>query len=41
MKDLGSAKKILGMEILRDRQACMLYLNQKGYIKKVLDRFNI
>ena len=30
MKDLGAAKKILGMEILRDRKAGKLYLSQKG-----------
>ncbi|KAG8488904.1 hypothetical protein CXB51_016855 [Gossypium anomalum] len=34
MKDLGSAKKIPGMEILRDRKASKLYLSQKGYIEK-------
>ena len=32
MKDLGATKKILGMEILRDRKAGKLYLIQKGYI---------
>ncbi|KAG8492178.1 hypothetical protein CXB51_009620 [Gossypium anomalum] len=41
MKDLGPAKKILGMEILRDRKASKLYLSQKGYIEKVLCRFNM
>ena len=41
MKDLGKAKKILEMEVLRDRQASMLYLSQKGYIEKVLHRFNM
>ena len=41
MKDLGAAKKILGMEIERDRQAGRLYLSQKGYIEKVLCRFNM
>ncbi|KAG8496862.1 hypothetical protein CXB51_008020 [Gossypium anomalum] len=41
MKDLGPAKKILGMEILRDRKASKLYLNRKGYIEKVLCRFNM
>ncbi|KAG8492061.1 hypothetical protein CXB51_015688 [Gossypium anomalum] len=41
MKDLGPAKKILGMEILRDRKAIKLYLSQKGYIEKVLCRFNM
>ena len=32
MKYLGATKKILGMEILRDRKAGKLYLIQKGYI---------
>ncbi|KAG8498561.1 hypothetical protein CXB51_004866 [Gossypium anomalum] len=41
MKDLGPAKKILGMEILRDRKESKLYLSQKGYIEKVLCRFTI
>ena len=41
MKDLGAAKKILGMEICRYRQVGMLYLSQKGYIEKVLHRFNM
>ncbi|KAG8478386.1 hypothetical protein CXB51_028195 [Gossypium anomalum] len=41
MKDLGQAKKILGIEILRDKKTSKLYLSQKGYIEKVLCRFNI
>ncbi|KAG8477010.1 hypothetical protein CXB51_030151 [Gossypium anomalum] len=41
MKDFGPAKKILGMEILRDRKVSKLYLSQKGYIEKVLCRFNM
>ncbi len=41
MKDLGPAKKILAMEIPRDRKASKLYLSQKGYIEKVLCRFNM
>ena len=41
MKDLSAAKKILGMEIHRDRQAGKLFLSQKNYIKKILDRFNM
>ena len=36
MKDLGEAKKILGMEIERDRQRGTLCLTQKQYLKKVL-----
>ena len=41
MKDLGPARKILGMEILRDRQKKKLWLSQKAYILKVLARFNM
>ena len=41
MKDLGAAKKILGMEITRDRKSGKLYLSQRGYIDKVLRRFNM
>jgi len=41
MKDLGAAKKILGMEIIRERHVGKSYLSQKGYINKVLCRFNM
>ena len=37
MKDLGAAKKILGMEIYRDQKAGKLYLTQKSYLLKVLE----
>jgi hypothetical protein len=40
MKDLGAAKKILGMEIVMDRKSGLLYLSQKSYIEKVLRRLN-
>ncbi|KAG8473406.1 hypothetical protein CXB51_035701 [Gossypium anomalum] len=33
IKDLRLAKKILGIEILRNRKASKLYLSQKGYIE--------
>ncbi|KAJ4706252.1 Retrovirus-related Pol polyprotein from transposon TNT 1-94 [Melia azedarach] len=38
MKDLGAARKILGMEIYRDRSKKKLFLSQKGYIQKILSR---
>ena len=41
MKDLGAAKKILGMEITRGRNSGLLFLSQQSYIKKVLHRFNM
>ncbi|CAD6252655.1 unnamed protein product [Miscanthus lutarioriparius] len=41
MKDLGATKKILGMEITRDKNSGLLFLSQQSYIKKVLHRFNM
>ena len=41
MKDLGAAKKILGMEISRDRKSGLLFLSQHSYIQKLLRRFNM
>ncbi|KAE8664954.1 hypothetical protein F3Y22_tig00112738pilonHSYRG01227 [Hibiscus syriacus] len=41
MKDLGEAKKILGMEISRDKKLGRLCLSQKEYLRKVLKRFGI
>ena len=41
MKDLGDAKKILGMEIVRDRQAGTLSISQEGYLLKVLGDFGM
>ena len=36
MKDLGQAKKILGVEIRRNMKNRLLYLSQESYLKKVL-----
>ena len=41
MKDLGEAKYVLGIKILRDRQNKTLALSQATYIDKVLERFNM
>ena len=41
MKNLGAAKKILGMEIRKDRDARKLWLSQKGYVEHVLEVFNM
>ncbi|GMP56176.1 hypothetical protein CsSME_00020755 [Camellia sinensis var. sinensis] len=41
MKDLGEAKKILSMEIKRDRKKGTVHLTQTQYLKKALDRFGI
>ena len=39
MKDLGVAKKILGMRITRDMKNDKLTLSQGEYIKTALERF--
>ena len=41
MKNLGAAKKILGMEIRKDRDVRKLWLSQKGYVEQVLEMFNM
>ena len=41
MKDLGVAHYVLGIEIIRDRSKRLLGLSQKGYIERVLLRFNM
>ena len=41
MKDLGDAKQILGMRIIRDKADGTLKLSRSNYVKKVLSRFNI
>ncbi|GJU46168.1 retrovirus-related pol polyprotein from transposon TNT 1-94 [Tanacetum coccineum] len=41
MKDLGPVNKILGMKIHRDRVSRKIWLSQKSYVKKILQRFNM
>jgi hypothetical protein len=41
MKDLGAAKQILGMRIIRDRANGTLKLSQTEYVKKILSRFSM
>ncbi|KAH9679174.1 CCHC-type domain-containing protein [Citrus sinensis] len=41
MKDLGDAQRILGMEIHRDKKNESVWLTQKSYLKKVLERFSM
>ncbi|KAL6332395.1 hypothetical protein AAG906_004970 [Vitis piasezkii] len=41
MKDLGATKKIIGMEIHRDRASRRLWLSQYSYVKRVLEMFNM
>ena len=41
MKDMGAAKQILGMSIIRDRSEGTLKLSQEKYIGKLLEKFSI
>ena len=41
MKDLGAAKQILGIRIIKDKANGTLKLSQSKYVKKVLSRFNM
>lgn len=41
MKDLTAARKILCMEIHRDREAGKLWVSQKNYVKKMLEKFSM
>ncbi|GJY62584.1 retrovirus-related pol polyprotein from transposon TNT 1-94 [Tanacetum coccineum] len=41
MKELGEAKKILGMEIIKDRSRKILRVSQSGYVSKILNNFRI
>ncbi|XP_028124521.1 uncharacterized protein LOC114321552 [Camellia sinensis] len=41
MVDMGEANNVIGIEIFRDRSRGLLGLSQKGYIDRVLERFNM
>ncbi|ELR23718.1 Reverse transcriptase [Acanthamoeba castellanii str. Neff] len=41
MKDLGQARSILGMEVMRDREEGALYLRQAGKIMEILHDFGM
>ncbi|KAH9783052.1 Integrase catalytic domain-containing protein [Citrus sinensis] len=41
MKDLGDAQRILGMKIRRDKKNESVWLTQKSYLKRVLERFGM
>ena len=41
MKELGPARKILGMEIIRDRGSRTLKVSQSGYVQKILNKYRV
>ena len=41
MLDLGPVQQFLGLQVVRDRQARAIHINQAPYIKALLKRFQI
>ena len=41
IKDLGEAKRVLGMEIIRDKDKGIIQICQRDYINKVLNKFKM
>ena len=41
MKDLGPAKKILGIRIDRNQEDGSIFLGQKIYLEKVVEKFSM
>ena len=41
MKDMGEARYVLSVKILRDRSKCLMGLSQEMYIKKMLQRYHM
>ena len=39
MKDLGPARRILGMSIIRDRKGKRIWLTQADYLSRILKKF--
>lgn len=41
MKDVGSAKKILGVEIIKNRRNGLIFSSQEKYLTRVLETFGM
>lgn len=41
IKNLGVAKKILGMDIVRNKSKNKMFLSHKAYLEKILHMFNM
>ena len=41
MKDIGKARNILGMDIIRNRISWVLYLKQTSYVENVISKFSM
>lgn len=39
MKDIGCARKILGMQITRDKSCLILFVSQEDHLKKTLRKY--
>lgn len=41
LKDIGESKKILGIDIDRNRDQSLLYINQQAYCEKLINKFHL
>lgn len=41
MKDLGEVKRIIEMNIIRNRKRSELFLSQNSYLKKMVEKFRM
>ena len=41
IKDLGAAKKILGLDITRDRKRGVLIISKQNFLEKVINQFGM
>lgn len=41
MKNIGNGKKVLGMEIERNRQKGCLWISQEGYLRRAVSNFHM
>ncbi|KAL4018616.1 hypothetical protein IC575_022220 [Cucumis melo] len=41
MKDLGELKRILGMDVKRDKEKGLLTISQESYVIKLLEKYNM
>jgi hypothetical protein len=41
VKDLGPISHFLGMRVMRNRENCIVYIDQKSYVEQIIERFRM
>lgn len=41
MKNIGEARRVFGIDILRDGRTCQMFLSHKIYLEKVIGKFSM